>query len=184
MTIKTKKYQLESNQYVKLGLIGVMKELWWFWFIPAAIIIIPSLIWPSSLWWMVGVGVLLSVLYILFWWAQFMGATQMEQSKMFFERLSYEIDSRFIMMKRNAKEGMPVKWEMVKSAKMTDDAFVLMLGNDNVEANKIQKFFAQKLGMPLYLPYSIFTTEVQKGFMIKLLQRKGLIEVPETTKEA
>ncbi|WP_044201314.1 hypothetical protein [Flammeovirga sp. OC4] len=176
MTIKTKKYQLESSTYVKLGLMGVMKELWWFWFIPAAIIIIPSLIWSSSIWWMVGLSVFISVLYILFWWAQFMGATQMEQSKMFFEKLSYEIDSRFIMMKRNAKEGMPVKWEMVKSVKVTKEAFVLMLGNDNIEANKVQRFFAKRLGMPLYLPFSIFPTEVAKGFMFKLLERKGLIE--------
>ncbi|MBB3698559.1 hypothetical protein KMW28_15615 [Flammeovirga yaeyamensis] len=174
MTIKTKKYQLDSSTYVKLGLMGVMKELWWFWFLPAAIIIVPSLIWPDSMGWWIGTGVILSVLYVLFWWAQFMGATQMEQSKVFFERLSYEIDSRFIMMKKNAKEGMPIKWEMVKSVQVKKDAFVIVLGNDNIEANKIQKFFASKLGMPLYLPFSIFNGDQEK-YMMKLLERKGLV---------
>ncbi|NLR91062.1 MULTISPECIES: hypothetical protein [Flammeovirga] len=178
MTIKTKKYQLEANTYVKLGLMGVMKELWWFWLIPGAIAIAGAA-WEPGRWWLIGGAIFLSVLYVLFWWAQFMGATQMEQSKVFFEKLSYEIDSRFIMMKKNAKEGMPLKWEMVKSVKVEKDAFVLILGNDNIEASKIQKFFASKLGMPLYLPFSIFNNGQEK-FMMKLLERKGFVAATST----
>jgi len=30
-------------------------------------------------------------LFVLFWWIQFYGVTQLDQSKMLFERLSYEI---------------------------------------------------------------------------------------------
>ena len=49
-----------------------------------------------------------------FWLIQFW-VTQVEQSSYMFERLSYEISSNQLMMKINNKQGMPIKWELLKS---------------------------------------------------------------------
>ena len=50
-------------------------------------------------------------LFLLFWWIQFYGVTQLEQGKALFERFSYEITGQQIVMKFNPREGMPMKWD-------------------------------------------------------------------------
>lgn len=161
MIIKTKKYQLDTNTYLKLGMMHVAKKWWWAWLIPVAIMLIP-IFYAPALWWCFGIALTATILYILFWAIQFTGITQMEQYKMLFEKLTYEISSQHILIKLNAKEGMPVKWEQIQDVKVDKDAYTFVLS----------------LAQFIYLPHHIFRSDRDLKFMEVLLKRKGLL--PET----
>ncbi|MCH7402476.1 YcxB family protein [Belliella kenyensis] len=156
MIVKTKKYKLEAGTYIKMGLVNVLKEQWWV--ILIAIAIGCGYLWIPS-WWWISMAILAYILYILFWVIQFTGVTQMEQNKVMFEKLAYEIDSRQILMKLNAKQGMPVNWGMIKSVQQTKDAFVLVMSKAQF----------------IHLPYKIFNSENDKRFVETILKRKGYI---------
>lgn len=95
-----------------------------------------------------------------FWVIQFAGVTQLEQSKMLFDKLSYEIDSRQILIKLNSKQGMPMKWDQVKRAWADKKQFVLVI-------NKAQM---------MMFPYTVFKTQNEVKFIETILKRKGLIK--------
>ena len=83
----------------------------------------------------------------------------MEQNKPIFQKMAYEIDSRQILMKVNAKEGMPVQWNMIKRVAITKDAFVLYLSKAQF----------------IHLPFRIFNSDNDKKFLEAILKRKELI---------
>lgn len=91
---------------------------------------------------------------------QFAGVTQLDQYKILFERLSYEISSQQILIKLNAKQGMPIKWDQIKNAKVGKKAFTLVLSKAQF----------------VYLPYKVFKTENEKKFVETILKRKELIK--------
>ncbi|WP_143959310.1 YcxB family protein [Litoribacter populi] len=160
MIIKTKKYKLETGTYIKLGLRNVFKEQWWV--ILIALAIAAGYFWIAS-WWWISMAILAYVLYLLFWVIQFAGVTQMEQNKVMFEKLAYEIDSRQVLMKVNPKQGMPINWDMIKQAYVDKDAYVLIMSKAQF----------------IHLPYRIFNTDNEKKFMETILRRKGLIKASE-----
>jgi len=157
MIIKTRNYRLEKKDYRRMALQNILKEQWWVSLIVLAICL--GSLWIPSFWWFAaaatGAG-----LYLLFWWIQFYGVTQLEQGKMLFERFSYEINSQQILMKINAREGMPMKWDQIKSAKIGKDYFLLMV-------NKAQL---------IHLPFKIFNSENERKFLMSILRMKGLIK--------
>ena len=158
MTIKTKKYKLEQNTYISIALKSILAEFWWVWFVPVVILIIP-IIFPEALWWCVTGAITLSVLYVLFWWVQFAGAAQMEQNKILFERLSYEINSQQILIKLNAKQGMPVNWNQIQNVKKAKDHFLFILGR----------------GQFIHLPFKVFKSENEVKFLETILKRKNYL---------
>ncbi len=162
MRITTKKYQLTTNVYVTLAMKNILKEFWWVWLVPVAIMLVP-LVWPSGFWWCFSISLVLIVLYLLFWAIQFVGITQMEQAKVFFEKLSYEIDSRQILVKLNAKQGMPLGWDKVVKAQMTKKHFLLYLSKAQF----------------IHLPFSVFRADTDIKFMENILKRKNLVKVQE-----
>lgn len=99
------------------------------------------------------------MLYFLFWLIQFAGVTQLDQTKMLFEKLAYEISSQQILIKLNTKQGMPIKWEQIKRGWVGKKAIVLVI-------NKAQI---------IHLPFKIFNTENERKFVQSILKRKGLI---------
>lgn len=157
MIVKTKNYRLEKSDYIRMALRNILMQQWWVSLIVLAICL--CYFWIASIWWFiaafVGAG-----LYLLFWWIQFYGVTQLEQGKMLFERFSYEITSQQIIMKINAREGMPMKWDQIQSAKLTKDSFVLFV-------NKAQL---------IHLPFKIFNTENERKFLNSILKNKGFIK--------
>jgi hypothetical protein len=157
MIVKTKKYQLPKNTYIKMALMSVFREQWWVALIYLALNL-PAFLLPSW-WWFIGSTIGL-VIYILFWLIQFAGATQLEQFKMLFDKLSYEIDSRQILIKINTKQGMPMKWENIKRVKVSKEAFTLFV-------NKAQI---------IHLPFKIFNSDNELKFMETILKRKGYIK--------
>ena len=157
MIVRTKKYQLPTNTYIKTALGAVLKQQWRVGLIYLAIcagyFIIPN--W----WWIIGATIAL-VLYILFWVIQFAGVTQLEQGKFMFQKMSYEISSQQILLKLNAKQGMPMKWDQIKRATKGKDHFVL---------------YASKAQL-LYFPFKIFNNENEIRFIETVLKRKGFIK--------
>ena len=110
-------------------------------------------------WWWISMALLAYALYWLFWVIQFAGVTQMEQNKVMFEKLSYEIDSRQVLMKINSKQGMPIKWEMIKDAQMKEDAYILVLSKAQF----------------IHLPFRIFNSQNEIKFVETILKRKGFL---------
>jgi hypothetical protein len=157
MIVKTKNYRLEKNIYIRTAFISILKKQWWVGLIAVAICL--GYLWIPTWWWffaaLLGAG-----MFLLFWWIQFYGVTQLEQGKMLFERFSYEISSQQILMKINAREGMPMKWDQIKSAQIGKDHFVLFI-------NKAQL---------IYLPFKIFNSDNERKFMTSILKTKGLIK--------
>jgi len=157
MVIKTKKYQLDQNTYLKIAMTNILKQWLWIWAIPPAVW---AIFWVTDLfWWGFGLALFLIVGYLLFWVVQFVGVSQHERAKALFDRYSYEIDSRQIMLKVNAKQGMPMKWNMVQYAKKTSDSYILSMSRAEF----------------LVLPYEIFRKENDLKLMDNLLKRKNLI---------
>lgn len=157
MTIKTKKYQFKRNDYVKMALFQLLRKTWWYGFGPLLFIVLGIFL-PYGGWY-IGFGIAAAVLYILFWGIQFVGVTQMEQNKVMFEKLAYEIDSRYILIKLNAKQGMQMNWETIQRAEVKKDAYLLVI-------NKAQF---------LHFPFSIFNSEGDVKFFEALLKRKNLL---------
>lgn len=148
---------MTTGPYVKLALKGVLKQQWWVFLIYLAIC--AGYLWIPNLWWIIGASIAL-LLYFLFWLIQFAGVTQLEQGKFLFQKLSYEITSQQILIKLNAKQGMPMKWDQIKRAKKGKDYFVL---------------FASKAQL-IHLPNRIFNNDNEIRFMDTILKRKGYIK--------
>jgi hypothetical protein len=156
MIVKTKNYRLDKKTYISIALSSILKKQGWI-AAAAAFAICLMYIWIPSIWWFIGAFVGLG-LYLLFWWVQFYGVTQLEQGKMLFEKFMYEISSKDIIMKINPREGMPLKWDQIQRAQISKDAFVLFV-------NKAQI---------IHLPFKIFNTENERKFVASVLRAKGL----------
>ena len=157
MKVQTKNYRLEKSDYIKMALKGVLLQQWWA--VPIALIICCGWFWIPSFWWIFS-GVLAYGLFVLFWWIQFYGITQLDQGKMLFERFSYEITSQQVLMKLSAREGMPLKWEQILRAKEGKDYYLLFV-------NKAQL---------IYWPFKIFNTDNERKFVHSILKNKGLVK--------
>jgi hypothetical protein len=157
MLVKTRNYRMEKSDYIRLAFKNVLRQQWWVGLIVVAICL--PFIWVPSIWWFIGAAVGAG-LYLLFWWLQFYGVTQLDQGKMLFERYSYEITSQQILMKLNPREGMPIKWDQIKRAQVGKDYFLLFL-------NKAQL---------IYLPFKIFNTDNERKFVQSILKTKGLTQ--------
>ena len=157
MIVKTKKYKLENSTYIKLAMKNILREQWWVFLIALAIMC--GYFFAPSIWWIIGALIAL-VLYILFWLIQFAGVTQLEQNKILFEKLSYEITSQQVLIKVNARQGMPLNWTNIKKAEVGKDAF-------NLFVSKAQL---------IHLPYRIFNTDNERKFVETILRRKGYIK--------
>jgi len=157
MIVKTKKYALDKKAYILAGMRNVLQQQWWVVLIALAISAMTFVI-PSNWWW---IGALIAfVLYLLFWVIQFTGVTQLEQTKMLFDKLSYEIDSRQVLIKMSSKQGMPMKWDQIKRAWKDKKQFVLVI-------NKAQM---------ILFPFKVFKTENEVKFVETILKRKGYIK--------
>lgn len=158
MIVRTKNYKLEKKTYTRIAFRNTMKKQGWI-AVLAAVAICLMYLWVPSIWWFIGAAIGL-LLYMLFWWIQFYGVTQLEQGKMLFQKFSYEISSQQILMKINPREGMPLKWDQIKSAYVDKNAFVLFV-------NKAQI---------IHLPFRIFNTENERKFLTSILKNKGYIK--------
>ena len=159
LSSKTKKYQVPVNTYVKIGLTNVIKEWWWAFGVPLLLLAVGAAIGGGWFWGLGITALLVTVLYIVFWAAQFYGLSQVPQGKVLFDKLSYEFEQKQIKILKTQKEGMMMPWENIKKVIKTKDAYVLKLS----------------LVQYIHLPFSIFQTENDLRFTEKLFERKGLM---------
>ncbi len=157
MIVKTRKYTLDNSTYIKLALMNILREQWWVFLIVLALM--SGAFFVFSWWWIIGPLIALA-LYILFWVIQFAGVTQLEQNKVLFERLSYEINSQQVLIKVSAKQGMPLKWNMIKKARVGKDYFLLIVSKAQL----------------IHLPFRIFNTDNERRFVESILKRKGYVK--------
>lgn len=157
MIVKTKKYQLDTSTFKRIGLRHALKDLWWVFAVPLVLVILSLVFW--TIWWAV-TALVLTGLYLLFWYVMFAGIPKMEQSKMMFEKLSYEVSSQQLIMKLNPKQGMPIQWNQVKSAIVSEKEIILFLSRAQF----------------VHLPKKIFNTEMEIKFVETILKRKSLIK--------
>jgi hypothetical protein len=160
MIVRTKNYKLEKKIYISTALKRILKKQGWMAAAAAVLICLGYFIpGAASIWWFIGAVIGLA-LYVLFWWIQFYGVTQLEQGKMLFEKFSYEISSQQILMKINPREGMPLKWDQIQSAEVGKDHFALFV-------NKAQL---------IYWPFKIFNTDNERKFVASILKNKGFVK--------
>jgi len=157
MIVKTKKYQLTTGKYIKLGMLNILRSQWWVILIALAVASMTFVL--PSIWWWIG-SLSAFVLYGLFWLIQFAGVPQLEQNKVLFERMNYEITSQQILIKLSPKEGMPIKWENIKKAFVGKDFFLLVISKAQF----------------IYLPFRIFNSDNERKFMETILRRKNYIK--------
>lgn len=160
MIVKTKNYKLEKKVYINLALKSILKKQGWI-AVAAAVVLCLGYFIPgaNSIWWFIGAVIGLG-LYVLFWWIQFYGVTQLEQGQQLFEKFSYEISSQQILMKKNPREGMPLKWDQIEKAEVGPDYFALFV-------NKAQI---------IYWPFKIFNTDNERKFVASVMKNKGLVK--------
>ncbi|SDL67875.1 hypothetical protein SAMN05421823_107229 [Catalinimonas alkaloidigena] len=165
--VKTKKYQLETSKYIKLAFLEVLRQQWWVFLIAVGVAAV-GFIFPKAAVWFIVAAVVGLILYLLFWLVQFVGVTQLDQFKVMFERFSYELNGKTILMRVNAKEGMQFSWDNIKKAEKQKDAFMLHISRAQF----------------IYLPFSIFNSEHDLRLTEALLRRKNLLPPkPEATNE-
>lgn len=164
MIVKTKKFALNKKLYIKKAFANQMKSSWKWLLIPAAVAILGLVLHFTgvykNIWWILITAIIGGGLYVLFWYIQFYAATEMDQNKQMFEKFAYEIDSRQIMVKINAKEGGIVKWESILSAEKDNSGYFLHIGR----------------GQFLHFGYEVFNAEHDQKLFESILKRKNLLE--------
>ena len=156
MIVRTKKYRLTPSTYIRIALTNVFRQQWWvgLLFIAVATGLFFAQYKISAI-----VTAVLSLLYIVFWWVQFYSVTKMEENKLMFTRLFYEISRDRITIFLNTKQGMPVDWKQIVSVRQGKDYFLFSLSAAHF----------------IYLPYSAFQGQQQINLVHMLLKNKKLI---------
>jgi hypothetical protein len=162
MIVKTKKFALDKKLYINKAFKNQMKTSWKWLLIPAAVAILGLVLHFTGTyknWWIPITAVIGGGLFVAFWYIQFYAATQMEQNKQMFDKFAYEIDSRQILVKINAKEGGIVKWDTILSAEKDETGYFLHIGR----------------GQFLHFANNVFTSENDQKLLESILRRKNLL---------
>jgi hypothetical protein len=163
LAIKTKKFALEKNKFIGINMMQLIKNQWYWGFVPLALILINAILNFTGIYhnyWIYVLTLIGAIAYIAFWAIQFTGVTQLEQYKQLFNKYRYEIDSRQILMKMSDTEGGMIKWDMIKSARKDKEAYILDMGQYQF----------------IYLPFTVFTTDNDRKLLDRILKDKGLID--------
>ena len=156
MIAKTRKYKLTTYTYMQLGIRNIVREQWWVFMI--AVVIVSGTFFIKTIWFVLGASIGL-LLYFLFWLIQFYGITTLEQNRLLFERLCYEISSQQIMIHLTSKQGIPIEWRQIKRAIRGKDYFLLVVSKTHL----------------IHLPYKIFNSKHEIKFLETILKRKELL---------
>lgn len=155
MIIKTKKYKLPESLYIKINLKNTLISKWWVFAIGAimvSIALVFKIIWLSIV---LSIAILL---YIFFWYIQFYAVTKLDQNKIMFEKLSYEITSSQIMIKVNTKHAIPIPWSKVSKLKVSKEAITIIIDKAQL----------------IHLPNKVFNNNSEIAFLKTIAKRKGL----------
>jgi|LauGreDrversion4_2_1035121.scaffolds.fasta_scaffold593322_1 hypothetical protein len=157
MKVTTKKYQLQSSKYVGIATKALIRKDWKWAGIPLLILILGFIL--PGFWWWFSFALAVPLLYLIFWWIQFAGFTQHEAGKMFFYKMSYQIDGKQVLLMVDAKHGMPLEWKNIKNVYKLKDAYLLSLSKAQF----------------IYLPFEIFKSEADLRLTETIMKRKGFL---------
>ncbi|MEM9737711.1 MAG: YcxB family protein [Bacteroidota bacterium] len=156
MIIKTKNYRLRTSTYVWLAFVYFLRRQWWM------ILLLTSANFGLFYiqWIITGVVTsILSLLYFLFWLAQFYAVTFLEENQLLFQSLSYQITSKSITMHITTKQGMPIEWPQIRRAYVRKKYIILFLSKAHF----------------IYLPHHVFKSKQEREFLLFILRGKKLI---------
>ncbi len=177
LAIVTKKSQFDTNAYTKLAMAEVWRKDWVYALVPFAIGLLPAIIWHS--WWWLALSFVLTLLFVLLRSAQVTGVTQMEQSKPLFERMSFEMDQKQLLLRVSKEKAMQLTWDMIGKARRADDAYLLYLkpGDPPADTAGWRLWIARTFDVPvfLHLPQRIFNSDNDRKLFEALLRRKNLL---------
>lgn len=162
MIVKTKKFALEKKHYIKKAFADQIQKVKIWFLVPAAVAVLGLVLNFTGVyknWWILVVAIIGAILFAGFWYAQFYAATQMEQNKQMFDKFAYEVDSRQILVKINAKEGGVIKWDMIKSAEKDETGYYLHISR----------------GQFLHFRNDVFNSEHDLKLFDSILRRKNLL---------
>lgn len=162
MIVKTKKFGLDKNVYIKKAFSTQFQKIKIWLSIPAAVAILGLVLNFTGVyknWWILITAIIGAGLFILFWYAQFYAAANLDQNKQMFDKFAYEIDSRQILVKLNQKEGGVIKWETIQSAEKDLKGFYLHISR----------------GQFLHFPNEVFNSEHDFKLFESILRRKSLL---------
>lgn len=179
-TIRTKKTQLTAERYTEIALKRLWKKQWWVLVALAGFGLVLVLVWPS--WWVLAIVLTLALLHVLFWGVQVTGVTKLEQTKILFERVFYEINPQRFLLKKNDREGAELKWEMFARVDRLPDAYILTFTSTpppgSPPASRLQRVLtwlgAGELQF-MVLPFDIFVKPADLKMMDATLRRKNLL---------
>lgn len=153
---KTKRYEVPVKKYTMVGMQYVFIKLWWVFLIPVVIASM-AFVFPKGVFWWVGVALFLTILYAAFWYIQFaIGMPRLEQTKLLFEKLSYEVEGKQLIIKRNQREGMMITFDKIKEMRKTKTEFILTLS----------------LVQHIILPFDIFNSPADLKYAEAIFDRR------------
>ena len=177
LAIVTKKSQFDTNAYTKLAMAEVWRKDWKYALVPFAIGLLPAIIWHS--WWWLALSFVLTLLFVLLRSAQVTGVTQMEQSKPLFERMSFEMDQKQLLLRVSKEKAMQLTWDMIGKVRRDGDAYLLYLkpGAPPADTAGWRLWIARTFDVPvfLHLPQRIFNSDNDRKLFEALLRRKNLL---------
>ncbi len=177
LAIVTKKTQFDTNAYTRLAMAEVWRKDWVYAFVPFAIGLLPAIVWHS--WWWLAVSALLTLAFVLLRSAQVTGVTQMEQSKPLFERMSFEMDQKQLLLRVSKEKAMQLTWDMIGKVRRDGDAYLLYLkpGVPPEGTAPWRLWLGRTFDVPvfLHLPQRVFNSDNDRKLFEALLRRKSLL---------
>jgi|TARA_B100000795_G_scaffold244923_1_gene209741 hypothetical protein len=158
MKVVTKKFELKKKKYILLGIKMLLKKEA-IWALIPLVIIVGGYFIPRGFGWMLTLAIIGTLGYVGFRVLQMVGFTQHEMSKTFFYRVSYELDGKHLLLKVDAKNGMPIEWKNFQKIFKLNDGYLLLIAR----------------GQFIFLPFDIFKTENDKKLTEVIFNRKSLI---------
>lgn len=177
LAIVTKKTQFDTNAYTRLAMAEVWRKDWVYALVPFAIGLLPAIVWHS--WWWLALSAVLTLLFVLLRSAQVTGVTQMEQSKPLFERMSFEMDQKQLLLRVSKEKAMQLTWDMISKVRRDGDAYLLHLkpGAPPEGTAPWRLWLARTFDVPvfLHLPQRVFNSDNDRKLFEALLRRKNLL---------
>ncbi len=177
LAIVTKKTQFDTNAYTRLAMAEVWRKDWVYALVPFAIGLLPAIVWHS--WWWLALSAVLTLLFVLLRSAQVTGVTQMEQSKPLFERMSFEMDQKQLLLRVSKEKAMQLTWDMISKVRRDGDAYLLYLkpGAPPEGTAPWRLWLARTFDVPvfLHLPQRVFNSDNDRKLFEALLRRKNLL---------
>ncbi len=160
----TKKTQLDNKTYISICMKKALKKFWYAFLVPP-VIILPGLYWTGALIWLVVAALVITILYLLFWYVQFYGMAMLPQGKPLFERQLYAITPDYlgIMKKETDPQGMMIPWDKIETVERTADSFIFHL----------------TLAHIVIIPFNVFNSQQDQNYTESILRRRSLLPARE-----